>query len=124
MTPYSVHTVAGEPTHLTCIVSYSNTTHADITVSWVKPLAGNTTGYVVYYQSNGEQMSDKVVGEDTEAHLIEGVRSGLTYYISIVALSQHLPSPLVGPVSVAGKSFNYHTSYINNSLYYSSTVGG
>ena len=104
MTLYSVHTVAGEPTHLTCIVSHSNTTHANITVSWVKPLAGNTTGYVVYYQSNGEQiaMSDKLLGEDTEAYLIEGVQSGITYYISIVALSQHLPSPLVGPVSVAG----------------------
>ncbi|CAI8019748.1 hypothetical protein GBAR_LOCUS11852 [Geodia barretti] len=33
-------------------------------------------------------------------HLLDGLQRGVTYYISIVALSPHLPSPLVGPITV------------------------
>ena len=57
------------------------------------------TGYVIYCQPKGGAVSsDMVYGGETETHLLAGLRRGVTYNISIVALSLHLPSLLVvGP---------------------------
>ena len=56
---------------------------------------------MIYYQTEGGPViSDKVSGGERETHSLDGLQRGVTYNISIVALSQHLPSPLVGPVSV------------------------
>ena len=58
------------------------------------------TGYVIYYQPEGGAVSsDMVSGGKTETHLLDGLQRGVTYNISIVALSLHLPSLLVGPVT-------------------------
>ena len=58
-------------------------------------------GYVIYYQAKGGTVSSvMVLGGDTERHSLNGLQRGVTYNISIVALSRHLPSPLVGPVTV------------------------
>ena len=95
-------TVAGEPTSLTAVISESNSTHVNITVSWKSP-GDPVTDYVIYYQSKGGPViSDRVSGGETETHSLDGLQRGVTYYISIVALSPHLPSPLVGPITVAG----------------------
>ena len=54
--------------------------------------------------------SDMVSGGETETHLLEGLEKGMIYNISIVALSLHLPSVLVGPVTataVPGKVLIY-----------------
>ena len=59
------------------------------------------TGYVIYYQPKGGAVSsDEVSGGETESHSLAALQRGVTYNISIVALSDHLPSPLVGPVTV------------------------
>ena len=56
---------------------------------------------MIYYQTEGGPViSDKVSGGQRGTHSLDGLQRGVTYYISILALSQHLPSPLVGPVSV------------------------
>ena len=56
---------------------------------------------MIYYQTEGGPViSDKVSGGERETHSLDRLQRGVTYYISILALSQHLPSPLVGPVSV------------------------
>ena len=87
--------VAGEPTNL---IAESNSTH--VTMSWKSP-RGPVTGYVIYYQSEGGgDSSDMVSGGETESHSLDCLESGVIYNISIVALSLHLPSPLVGPVTV------------------------
>ena len=87
--------VAGEPTNL---IAESNSTH--VTVSWKSP-GDPVTGYVIYYQSErGGNNSDIVYGGETESHSLDCLESGVIYYISIVALSLHLPSPLVGPTTV------------------------
>ena len=97
-----VYKVAGEPTSLTAVISESNSTHVNITVSWKSP-GDPVTDYVIYYQSKGGPViSDRVSGGETETHSLDGLQRGVTYYISIVALSPHLPIPLVGPVTVAG----------------------
>ena len=100
-----VVSVAGEPTSLTAVISESNSTHVNITVSWKSP-GDPVTDYVIYYQSKGGPViSDRVSGGETETHSLDGLQRGVTYYISIVALSPHLPSPLVGPTTVtSGKS--------------------
>ena len=78
--------VAGEPTNL---IAKSNSTH--VTVSWKSP-GDPVTGYVIYYQSEGgDKSSDMVSGGETESH---SLKCGV-YNISIVALSQHLPSRMV-----------------------------
>ena len=69
-------------------------------MSWKSP-GGPVTGYVIYYQSEGRYNSSvHVSGGETESHSLDCLERGVTYYISIVALSDHLPSPLVGPVTV------------------------
>ena len=91
----NICTVADEPTNL---AAESNSAH--VTVSWESP-GGPVTGYVIYYQPEGRYNSSfNVSGGETESHSLDCLERGVTYYISIVALSDHLPSPLVGPVTV------------------------
>ena len=76
-------------------------------MSWKSP-GDPVTDYVIYYQSKGGPViSDRVSGGETETHSLDGLQRGVTYYISIVALSPHLPSLLVGPTTVVGISFSY-----------------
>ena len=74
-----------------------------MTVSWESPADNVTTGYVIYYQpkTGGPVISESVTGGHRESHSLTGLQRGHTYNISIVALSQYLPSPLVGPINVA-----------------------
>ena len=82
-----------------------------MTVSWESP-ADSVTGYVIYYQTKGGPViSDMVSGGETETHSLDGLQRGVTYNISILALSQHLPSPLVEPVSIVGESFPSSSSH-------------
>ena len=110
------HTVAGKPTIHTIyitIISESNSTHVDITVSWESPGDPVTDGYVIYYQPNGGPViSDSVFGGETDTHSLDGLQRGVTYYISLVALSPHLPSPLAGPITViTGESLTSPSSH-------------
>ena len=40
------------------------------------------------------------VDRDTTEFILTGLHHGMTYNISLVALSVHLPSPVVGPIQV------------------------
>ena len=56
------------------------------------------TGYQIYYQTEGDQGSVDV-GASTTQHVLSGLDDGMkSYSIYLVALSAHLPSPVVGPV--------------------------
>ena len=108
--------VAGEPTNL---AAESNSTH--VTVSWESP-GGPVTGYVIYYQSEGRYNSSVYVsGGETESHSLDCLERGVTYYISIVALSDHLPSPLVGPISIIADLEHCQSSLDSTSVIASST---
>ena len=90
--------MAREPGNLTAVISESNSTHVNISVSWESP-GDPVTGYVIYYQPRGGPViSDRVTGGETDTHSLDGLQRGVTYYISIVALSPHLPSSQVGPI--------------------------
>ena len=59
------------------------------------------TGYVIYYQPEGGDICSATwFREQTETLLLDCLQEGVAYNISIVALSLHLPSLLVGPVTV------------------------
>ena len=100
--------VAGEPTRPNTVISGSNAAHVNVTVSWESP-GGDVSGYMIYYQTEGGPViSDKVSGGERETHSLDGLQRGVTYNISILARSQHLPSPLVGPVSVNTSETKIH----------------
>ena len=40
------------------------------------------------------------VDRDTTEFILTGLHHGMTYNISLVALSVHLPSPVVGPIQI------------------------
>ena len=68
-----------------------------IVISWTAPVSGATIhviGYRIYYQAEGDQGSVDVGAGVTE-YSVTGLCPGLTYTISLVALSVHLTSPVV-----------------------------
>ena len=68
-------------------------------VSWTPP--STVTGYQVYWSGGGGCDSGNMSAEaEDRAVTITGRTPGLTYNITIVALSDHLPSPTVGEVMV------------------------
>ena len=92
--------MAGQPTNLAA----GPQTDTSILVTWDPPTTGDpATGYVIYYQSGGGEVSSETVsGGQTESHVLSGLDSGMTYTISIVAESSHLPSGVVGPITPSG----------------------
>ena len=88
-------TAAGSPTSL-------NATQVNLTsfsVSWTPPTT--VTGYQVYWSGDrGYDSGNMSVGADDRAVTITGRTTGLTYNITLLALSDHLPSAAVGTVVV------------------------
>ena len=80
--------VASAPTNLMAVQEGLT----GIRVSWTPPTPlGDTTGYRIYY-SGGNSGSVDVSGGSTDNHLLTGLQNGVTYTISIVGTSEHLPS--------------------------------
>ena len=86
-----------EPTSLNAIFLCNS-----IIVTWDSPDVENPViGYIIYHHAEGGTPSSEMVsGGETEIHLLDGLQREVIYNISIVALSQYLPSLLVGPVAV------------------------
>ena len=56
----------------------------------------DVTGYVIYYSgSDGSGGSVSISNGRTNNYLLCGVQTGVNYSVSIVALSQNLPSEVV-----------------------------
>ena len=88
-------TAAGLPTHLNAV----QVNLTSFSVSWTPP--ATVTGYQVYWSGGGGADSGNMsVGAEDRAVTITGRIPGLTYNITMVALSDHLPSPTVGAVMV------------------------
>ena len=93
--PLSVCAVAGEPARVHAV----RQSPTSILVAWDSP-GGDVTGYNIYYQrSGGSELTAEVSGGTTESYQLEGLDNGVEYSISVVALSPHLPSAVVGPVT-------------------------
>ena len=85
------HTAASSPTNVNVIPAGISS----FSVSWTPP--ATVTGYQVYW-SGGADSGNMNVGGGDVAVTITGRTPGLTYNITIVSLSDHLPSPVVGTV--------------------------
>ena len=69
-------------------------------VSWTPPASSaNLTGYRIYY-SGANDSGSVAVGASATNNTIDNRITGVTYTITMVALSPHLPSPVIGPVNV------------------------
>ena len=69
-------------------------------VSWTPTASSaNLTGYRIYY-SGANDSGSVDVGASATNITIDNHTAGVTYTITMVALSPHLPSPVVGPVTV------------------------
>ena len=69
-------------------------------VSWTPPSSSaNLTGYRMYY-SGADDSGSTDVGSSTTNITMDNRTAGVTYTITMVALSPHLPSPVIGPVTV------------------------
>ena len=91
---------ASVPEEVGVVVSGQNS----ITVSWMVPAAPIT--YVVYYQLCAQQNQNNMTVSSSAGELtISGLQHRDCYSIRIVALSEHLPSPIWGPkdIIVAGE---------------------
>ena len=67
---------------------------ASVRVSWTPPTPlGDTTGYRVDFISSGNDTGSVNVSDRSSGHyVLHGLIREATYYISIVATSEHLPS--------------------------------
>ena len=73
-----------------------------ITVSWTQP--ATVSGYEVYWSGGGgADTGNMSVGADDTAVTISGLTPGLTYEITLVALSENLPSPAVAVTVILGE---------------------
>ena len=92
---FSHSTAAGSPTNL-------NAAQVNLTsfrVSWTPP--ATVTGYQVYWSGGGGYDSGNMSARaEDRAVTITDCIPDLTYNITIVALSDHLPSAVVGAVMV------------------------
>ena len=82
---------ADPPTGLTA-VKESETT---VKVSWTPPTCGDTvTGYQIFYQRS----NSVIVTASVTQYTIINLEPNINYPITMMALSEHLPSAVVGPV--------------------------
>ena len=88
--------MASPPTNITVELSGTN----NINVSWTKPVSGPAViGFQMYYQAQGDQGTVDLNATSTE-YTITNCTVGQQYNITVVALSENLPSTLVGPESI------------------------
>ena len=62
-------------------------------MSWIPPFpVKDTTGYQISYTRDGNTTTININGSSTNTHLLTGLLSREMYTVSVVALSQDLPS--------------------------------
>ena len=91
-------TAADHPTNL--IVEQLPQEPGSFRVSWTPPASSaNLTVYRIYY-SGANDSGSRDVGASATNITIDSHTAGETYTITMVALSPHLPSSVIGPVTV------------------------
>ena len=99
---YIFSTAANPPLNLTATTSEESST---ISVFWSSPIGGDeVTGYLVYYlHPNRSATMINKNSEDMSDTFTELTTTQRVYTVSIQALSEHLPSIVVGPVTAKGQ---------------------
>ena len=77
------------------------TTLSTVMVSWLVPSDEDVvTGYLVYYSHPDYNMTFNTT---ENLHIISEIASQRVYTVSVQALSEHLPSAIVGPFTARGQ---------------------
>ena len=88
--------VASPPINLTVELAGTN----NINVSWTTPASGPAViGFRMYYQAQGDRGTVDLNATSTEYSITNCIIEQ-QYNITVVALSENLPSTLVGPESI------------------------
>ena len=89
---FTLPTAVEAPTDVLGYQPIPNTLH----VSWTPPSPlGHATGYRIYYNGDdGSSGTLDVSGSMSHSQVLRGLSSGVSYTLSVVALSVHLPSPV------------------------------
>ena len=97
-------TVANPPMDLTVTTSEGSST---ISVFWSSPIGGDrVTGYLVYYHHPNHNVTNiNRTFNDLSASFTELTTTQRVYTVRIQALSEQLPSIVVGPVTARGIFF-------------------
>ena len=76
-------------------------------VSWSPPTPlEDVTGYMIYYSGSDGRVGNVSISNGwTDSYLLTGLQTGVKYSVSIVALSQHLPSN-VTTVNIGKSEYN------------------
>ena len=95
-------------------------------VSWTPPtFSESVTGYQIYYKATdhesqgtrGEYVTNTVTTPGADYKILHNLQASLTYSITMVALSEHLPSEVVGPIPIFIKALpsklRFGVCYIN-----------
>ena len=91
---YVISGVADPPSNL----SVTQVGPTSIIVSWTAPSPGATvTGYRMYYRAVADQGNTDLLANETE-HILLGLQCGLSYTITMLTKSHHLPSHLISSV--------------------------
>ena len=98
MTIILLYTAAVSPTDLTA--EQLSQEPGSCRISWTPPTSlANLTGYHIYY-SGANDSGSRDVGAPATNITIDNCIVGVVYNITMVAVSPHLPSPVIGPVNV------------------------
>ena len=97
-------TAAHRPTGLTAEQLQQDS--GSFRVLWIPPaFSASLIGYRIYYSGTNDSGSVDVDALATNVTIRDRI-TGVTYNITLVALSQHLPSSVIGPATVTpGESF-------------------
>ena len=89
---FTLPTAVEAPTDVLGHQPIPNTLH----VIWTPPSPlGHATGYRIYYNGDdGSSGTLDVSGSMSHSQVLRGLSSGVSYTLSVVALSVHLPSPV------------------------------
>ena len=89
---FQMPTIASPPTNL--MVTQRGVT--SVIVTWTPPSpAGDTTGYSIFYSSRQLTETVDVSGASAREVMLRNLIEGGKYFISLLAISQHLPSEIV-----------------------------
>ena len=103
-------TAAGSPKNLNAV----QVNLTSFKVSWTPP--ATVTGYQVYWRGGGADSGNMSVGAGDGAVTVTSRTSCLTYNITIVALSDYLPSPSVAVMVTLGEPHILTQGYVSSLL--------
>ena len=83
------------------VISIDSVNSTSVIFSWILTTEGvHSTGFMLYYTNNGSQVISETITSVEREYMLSSLQPGSTLNISLVALSNHLPSAVGMRISV------------------------